>query len=65
MSSVTLRTGEPKFAQDVHQHRRQRHGALAGFRLGPSDGVEGIGALTHVQLTDFQVDVFPAQAAQL
>ena len=52
-------------AQHVHHHRRQRHGALACFRLEAADGVEVVGALAHVELAALQIDVDPAQPAQL
>ena len=61
---LALRAGEPLLPQRVHHHRRQRHGALAGFRLGRADGVKTIGALADVQIAALEIDILPAQAAQ-
>ena len=51
-------------AEGIHHHRRQRHGALAGCRLEAAHDAVAIGALAHMQLAGFQIDVLPAQSAQ-
>jgi hypothetical protein len=62
---LALRTSKTVLAQCRDQRWRQGDDALASFRLRPPDGVEAIGALTHMQLAALQFDVLPAQAAQL
>ena len=63
-SSGPFGTRQLMRAQCRHHHRRQRDGALAGFRLGLSDRVEAVGALPHMQFAALEVDIRPAQAAQ-
>ena len=52
-------------AQRGDHHRRQRHGALARLRLRPPDLAVAIGTLAHVQFAALEIDIVPAQAAQL
>jgi len=60
-----LRAGQLPLAQDLDQRRWQRDGALAGCGFGRPDLVIAIGALAHVQFAGLEVDIGPAQAAQL
>src|SRR5262245_60375153 len=64
-AELPVRAGEAMLAQGGDQHRRERNRALARRRLGPPDLAVTIGALADVQLAPFQVDIVPAQAAQL
>src|SRR5262245_12930786 len=57
--------GQPVFAQCGNQHWRERDGALARLRLRPPDLAIAIGALAHMQIAAFQVDIIPPQASQL
>ena len=63
-SQFPFRADQFPFPQCVDQHRRQRDHALAGFRFGGTHLVVAIGALAHVELTAFKVDIGPAQPAQ-
>src|SRR5262245_20117574 len=44
---------------------RQRHSAGAGSRLWPADLVVAVSTLADVEFTLLEVDVLPAQAAEL
>ena len=62
---LAFRADELPLALRMDDHRRQRHRALAGLRLGRPDFVERIRPLAHLQIATLEVDVGPAQAAHL
>ena len=51
--------------QCADQHRRQGDDAFTRRRLWLANLVVTVGALAHVQLVALEVDIGPAQAAQL
>src|SRR6516225_8248461 len=62
---LALRAAEAPLAQGIDRHRRRRNIARAGGALGRSDMAPGVGALPDVDLPSFEIDIAPAQAAQL
>src|SRR5262245_58848929 len=51
--------GQAVLTQCGDQHWRERDGALARLRLRPPDLAVAIGALAHMDLAGFQVDIIP------
>jgi hypothetical protein len=59
------RTSQPQFPQGIRHDRGQRDRPLAGFRLWRPDRIISISPLPDVKLAFFEIDVGPAQTAQL
>ena len=64
-AQLALWAGQPPFLQCVHDEWPQRDSALASFGFGLADLAIAVHPLPDMKLAILQINVDPAQAAQL
>ena len=58
-------TNELPLSEGIEHQRRDRNGALTGYRLGPTDLVVPSGTLPHMNCLGLEINLLPAKPAQL
>ena len=64
IGKFAFRASEFPFPKRIHQHRRQRDGALGGSRFKRPHYPVVVGALAHMELVALEIDIGPTKSAQ-